>query len=45
MPIPHGSGDFPIVQYADDTILLLSVDRDQVMFLKNLLENLHPQQT
>jgi Leu/Phe-tRNA-protein transferase len=38
MPISHGSGMFPVVQYEDDTILLLSADRHQILFLKNLLE-------
>jgi hypothetical protein len=38
MPIPLGSGKFPVVQYADDTILLLSADRNQIFFLKNLFD-------
>jgi hypothetical protein len=38
MLIPHGSGNFPVVQYADDIILLLLADRHQILFLKNLLE-------
>jgi hypothetical protein len=38
MPIPHGSDNFPVVQYADDTVLLISADRQQILFLKNLLE-------
>jgi len=31
--------DFPIVQYEDDTLLLLQADTDQLVFLKALLEN------
>jgi hypothetical protein len=31
------SADFPIIQYADDTLLILSADEDQPLFLKNLL--------
>jgi hypothetical protein len=31
------SADFPIIQYADDTLLILSADEDQLLFLKNLL--------
>jgi hypothetical protein len=38
MLIPRGSGNFPVVQYADDIILLLLADRHQILFLKNLLE-------
>jgi hypothetical protein len=38
MPIPHASNNFPIVQYADDTILILKADRDQLLYLKALLQ-------
>jgi hypothetical protein len=38
MPITLGSGKFLVVQYADDTILLLSADRHQILFLKNMLD-------
>ena len=37
MPIPHASQDFPVVQYADDTILIMQADIAQVLHLKNLL--------
>ena len=30
MLIPHASNDFPVVQYADDTILILKADLAQV---------------
>ena len=38
MPIPHASNDFPVVQYADDTILILKADLAQVQHLKVLLD-------
>jgi len=38
MPIPHSSNDFPMVQYADDTILILEADIAQVQHLKALLD-------
>ena len=34
MPIPHSSNDFPVVQYADDTILVMKADLAQVLHLK-----------
>ena len=37
IPIPYYNDDFPIVQYADDTILILEADLAQIMHLKNLL--------
>jgi phosphatidylserine decarboxylase len=38
MPIPHATNDFPIVKYADDTILIVPVDRNQILHLKGLLQ-------
>ena len=38
MPIPHASNDFPVVQYADDTILILKADLAEVQHLKSLLD-------
>jgi energy-converting hydrogenase Eha subunit F len=38
-PIPQLSDDFPIVQYADDTLLLLQADARQLVFLKSLLHS------
>jgi hypothetical protein len=38
LPIPTNDSDFPIIQYADDTLLILPADLDQVMALKDLLE-------
>jgi hypothetical protein len=29
--------DFPVIQYADDTLLILPADEDQLLFLKDLL--------
>jgi hypothetical protein len=29
--------DFPILQYADDTLIFLQEDKDQILFLKDLL--------
>ena len=36
-PIPQPDEDFPIVQYAGDTLLLLKADAKQLFFLKALL--------
>jgi hypothetical protein len=38
-PIPHEAGEFPIIQYADDTLLLLQADANQLFFLKALLHS------
>jgi hypothetical protein len=38
-PIPHHDGDYPIVQYADDTLLIMQVDARQIFFLKALLNS------
>ena len=38
MPIATNETDFPVVQYADDTILIMSYDMDQVVDLKGLLQ-------
>jgi hypothetical protein len=39
MPIPHATNDFPIVQYADDIILIVPAERDQILHLKGLLQS------
>ena len=36
-PLPIDGMDFPIVQYADDTLLLLQADEHQLVFLEALL--------
>jgi len=38
-PIPQPMVDFPIVQYVDDTLLLLQADARQLFFLKALLHS------
>lgn len=38
-PIPQPTEEFPIVQYADDTLLLLQADARQLVFLKALLRS------
>jgi hypothetical protein len=38
-PIPHADGEFPIIQYADDTLLLLQADVIKLFFLKALLHS------
>jgi hypothetical protein len=38
-PIPQPMTDFPIVQYADDTLLFLQADARQLLFLKALLHS------
>jgi hypothetical protein len=37
LPILTNDPDFPVVQYADDTILVLSAELDQIMALKEVL--------
>ena len=37
LPIPYYNSDFPVVQYADDTILIMQADITQVLHLKNIL--------
>lgn len=37
LPIPQPSTDFPIIQYADDTLLLMKADVPQLICLKELL--------
>jgi hypothetical protein len=40
LPIPlQSSQDFPIIQYADDTLLIMEGDPRQLFFLKTLLQN------
>jgi hypothetical protein len=39
LPILTNDPDFPVVQYADDTILVLSAELDQIMALKEVLNN------
>jgi hypothetical protein len=38
-PISQPTDDFPIVQYADDTLMLLQADATQLVFLKSILHN------
>jgi hypothetical protein len=38
IPIPQPNNDFPIIQYADDTILLMQADEAQLLCLKEILE-------
>lgn len=38
-PLPLEHEDFPIVQYADDTLLLLQADTTQLAYLKDMLQN------
>ena len=35
-PIPQQDEDYPIVQYADDTLLIMQADATQLFFLKAL---------
>jgi hypothetical protein len=39
LPIPHGSNDFPVLQYAGDTILFLQAELQQVTHLKHILDS------
>jgi hypothetical protein len=36
-PLPNATQDFPIVQYTDDTILMMKSDTSEVLHLKDLL--------
>lgn len=36
-PIPTGNDNFPIIQYADDTIIIMKADQREVFCLKALL--------
>lgn len=38
-PIPQPTDDFPIVQYADDMLLIMQADARQLAFLKSLLNS------
>ena len=38
MPIPLASNDFPVIQYADDTIIVMRAGINQVLYLKDLLD-------
>lgn len=38
-PIPHEENEFPIIQYANDTLLVLQADAKQLFFLKSLLQS------
>lgn len=38
-PIPQPSDEFPIIQYADDTLLILEADARQLFFLKGILHS------
>ncbi|KAM0899026.1 hypothetical protein ACQ4PT_021575 [Festuca glaucescens] len=37
LPITTNDPDFPIVQYADDTLLILPADKDQLLLIKEVL--------
>jgi hypothetical protein len=39
VPIPKPNTDFPIIQYTDDTLLILQADARQSIFLKSLLHS------
>jgi len=40
LPIPiQSEPDFPIVQYADDTLIIMEGDTRQIYFLKTILQN------
>lgn len=38
-PIPHQNGDYPVIQYADDTLLIMEAYANQLFFLKALLKS------
>lgn len=39
LPIPQPGTDFPIVQYADDTLLIMQADARQLFYLKAILNS------
>jgi hypothetical protein len=39
LPIITGDPDFPILQYADDTLLIMQADTNELMILKEALNN------
>ena len=39
LPLAQPTNDFPIVQYADDTIVIMEVDVNQLIHLKGLLQS------
>jgi hypothetical protein len=39
LPIPAPSPDFPIIQYADDTLIVLEASSPQIFFLKGILQS------
>lgn len=41
LPIPNGDEHFPIVQYADDTLIVMQASSFQLLCLKALLESFH----
>lgn len=42
LPIPlQSSSDFPVVQYADDTLIIMEGDPVQLFFLKSVLQNFY----
>jgi hypothetical protein len=36
---PDYGMDFPVIQYADDTLVIMPADQEQVLVMKNILEN------
>jgi len=38
LPITQPNEDFPILQYADDTILIMEADVNQILHLKEILQ-------
>ena len=38
-PIPQGNADYPVIQYANDTLLIMQADARQLFFLKALLRS------
>lgn len=39
LPIPSSSNDFPVIQYADDTLIVVEGDVRQLFFLRSLLNS------
>lgn len=39
IPIPQPNSEFPIIQYADDTLLIMEANAQQLFFLKGILQS------
>lgn len=38
-PVPTPDDDFPVIQYADDTLFIMEAEANQLFFLKGILQS------